>query len=205
MNATPLLGAASALGVHRAALDLAGEWVREGRAVALGEVGRAHFPVSNDIATLLETAFRHAFEVARDVGCPIVVHSADLDEAGFRELAERAREVGMPPERVVKHFARARVRREECGGVAPSYLARRELVRVVKNDPGPGSSKRTSWTTPLDPVPCSTSRRSPVGHVRSRKRFRMGPTGFRSRSLSRSRRSMDFDPKYLPGVLRDAS
>lgn len=137
VNATPLLGAASALDVHRAALDLAGEWVREGRAVALGEVGRAHFPVSNDIATLLETAFRHAFEVARDVGCPIVVHSADLDEAGFRELAERAREVGMPPERVVKHFARARVRREECGGVAPSYLARRELVRVVKNDPGP--------------------------------------------------------------------
>jgi TatD-related deoxyribonuclease len=131
------LGPAGAVEVHRAALDLAGGWVREGRAVAMGEVGRAHFAVSPEVAHAIDSAFRHAFEVARDVGCPVVVHSADLDAAGFAELAERAREVGFPVARIVKHYARARVAAVERQGVVPSYLARRELVRQVQDDPGP--------------------------------------------------------------------
>ena len=137
VNATPILGAEAALEVHRSALDLAGAWVREGRAVALGEVGRAHFPVSEEVRQIIERGFRHAFEVSRDVGCPLIVHSADLDAEGFRGLAELARQVGVPPERVVKHYARSRVPLEERGGIVPSYLARRELVAQVKTDPGP--------------------------------------------------------------------
>lgn len=137
VSAGPILGAEAALNVHRAALDLAGAWVREGRAVALGEVGRAHFPVADELTALIESGFHHAFEVARDVGCPLIVHSADLDAAGFRELAERAREAGVPPGHVVKHYARAQVRAEEVGGVVPSYLARRELVQAVRTDAGP--------------------------------------------------------------------
>jgi TatD-related deoxyribonuclease len=137
VSAAPVLGFDAALEVHCNALDLAGRWVREGRAVALGEVGRAHFPVSAELAALIESAFRHAFEVAREVGCPMVVHSTDLDARGFQELADRAREWGLAPERVVKHYARGRVPKEERSGVVASYLARRELVRQVKADPGP--------------------------------------------------------------------
>jgi len=137
VSARAAIGAEEALGLQRSALDLAGEWVRQRRAVAIGEVGRAHFPVPAEDLSLIEEAFRHAFHVAHDVGCPIVVHSGDLDAAGFRELAARAREAGVPPGRVVKHFTRARVPPGETDGVVPSYLARRELVRQVKADPGP--------------------------------------------------------------------
>ncbi|MGA8302623.1 MAG: TatD family hydrolase [Thermoplasmata archaeon] len=133
----PAVGTAAALQVHCAALDLAGAWVREGRAVALGEVGRAHFPLPPEVAETIDAAFHHALEVAREVGCPLVVHSSDLDAAGFRELAERAREVGVPPEHIVKHYARSRVPALEREGVVPSYLARRELVRAVRDDPAP--------------------------------------------------------------------
>ncbi|HTW39389.1 MAG TPA: TatD family hydrolase [Thermoplasmata archaeon] len=131
------IGLGPALEVHRASLDLAGQWVRERRAVALGEVGRAHFPVSEAEAGAIESAFRHAFEVARDVGCPLVVHSADLDAAGFAELNERAREAGLAPEKVVKHYARERRTVTELRGIAPSYVARRELVNAVVSDPAP--------------------------------------------------------------------
>jgi TatD-related deoxyribonuclease len=137
VNATPVLGPVGALELHRSALDLAGTWVREGRAVALGEVGRAHFPVSDEIAALIESGFRHALQVAHDVGCPLIVHSADLDTAGFAELAERARAAGVVPEHVVKHYARARVPPGGSAGIVPSYLARRELVKETRDDPGP--------------------------------------------------------------------
>ena len=137
VHAIPALGSETAVAVHRAALDLAGTWVREGRALAIGEVGRAHFPVSAEVGDLVEEAFRHAFEVARDVGCPMVVHSEDLDAAGYHGIAELARRAGVPPEHVVKHYARSQVPPPAREGIVPSYLAQRDLTRQAMGEPGP--------------------------------------------------------------------
>jgi TatD-related deoxyribonuclease len=131
------LGVPAALELQRRALDLAGARVREQCAVALGEVGRAHFPVSDEIARAIDESFQYALAVARDSDCPVVVHSADLDPAGFAELAELARAAGVPAGRVVKHFARHRWSEDERHGIVPSYLARRPLVRDVVRDSGP--------------------------------------------------------------------
>ncbi|MGP8158794.1 MAG: TatD family hydrolase [Thermoplasmata archaeon] len=137
VEASAKLGAPAALELHRSALDLAGRYVREKKAVALGEVGRPHFPVSEEVTAVVEQAFRHALEVARDSDCPVVVHSADLSADGLLALAALAREAGLRPDRVVKHYSRSRVPAGSAGGVVPSYLARRELVREVTNEPGP--------------------------------------------------------------------
>lgn len=137
IEAAPRIGAPAALDLHLAALDLAGAWVREHRAVALGEVGRPHFAVDASIAEAADRAFAHALAVARDVGCPAIVHSADLDPDGYRALAAEASRAGLPPGKVVKHYARHRVPPEASAGVVPSYLARRELVRDVGADPAP--------------------------------------------------------------------
>lgn len=137
VGASSQLGPRGALDLHRAALDLAGRWVREKKAVALGEVGRPHFPVEENVAAAVEEAFRHALAVAHDSDCPVVVHSADLTEEGFRELASQAREAGVRADRVVKHYTRTRIPPGTTGGVVPSYLARRELVHEVASDAGP--------------------------------------------------------------------
>jgi len=137
VTAVAQVGNARAVELHCSALDLAGRWVRERKAVALGEVGFPHFPVSDEVRDAADTVFRHALEVARDSDCPVVVHSADLDAAERTGLAERARRAGVRPDRIVKHYARARFVGRDDPGVVPSYLARRELVREVIRDPGP--------------------------------------------------------------------
>jgi len=137
VEAAKVIGLGPALELHRAALDLAGKWVRDRRAVALGEVGRPHFAVPPDVGAAAEEAFRHALRVARESDCPVVVHSEDLDASGYRELARLADDVGVPRHRVVKHYARSRLATSERSAVTPSYLARRELVRDVIHDPGP--------------------------------------------------------------------
>jgi len=131
------IGLAEAEALHRSALDLAGRAVAEGRAVAIGEVGRAHFPVNAAIAAALDRVLDHALAVARDARCPAILHSEDLDAAGYRELATRARGVGLRPERVVKHYARGRVPTPLRDGLVPSYLAARDLVDEVVGDPAP--------------------------------------------------------------------
>ena len=131
------LGRAAAVELHRRALDLAGREVREHRAVALGEVGRPHFPVAADVAGAADEAFDHALAVARDTPCPLVVHSEDLSADGYRDLAQRAAAASLPVGRVVKHFARAVASTEDLHGIVPSYLARRETVRAALDAASP--------------------------------------------------------------------
>ena len=133
----PTLGVEGALDLHRRALDLAGTWVKEHRAVALGEVGLPHFEVDAELVAAASAAFDHALAVAREVGCPAVVHSADLTPLTYGELALRGARAGLPPGRIVKHYARTRLPAQERAGIVPSYLARRDVVRDVLRDPGP--------------------------------------------------------------------
>jgi len=137
LGAAERLGLPAALELHERALDLAGRWVRDGRAVALGEVGWPHFPVPAEVEAATQSAFRHALEVARDAGCPAVVHSPDLDDAGWQGLGELADRMGLPRRRLVKHYARARREPRAEASIVPSYLAKRELVSEVLADPGP--------------------------------------------------------------------
>ena len=131
------MGLTSAVELQIQALDLAGRWVREHRAVALGEVGWPHFPVPEDRGQAARQIFRHALEVARDVGCPAVVHCEDLTPEGYRSLSAQAREVGMLPERVVKHYARTHPAPSERFGITPSFLARTETLAEALDDEGP--------------------------------------------------------------------
>ncbi len=138
-----LIGASAALGLgpavrlHEEAIALAGRWARERRAVALGEVGRPHFPVPPDVARASESLFRLALETARESAVPAVVHSEDLDAGGYLGLAELAARAGLPPDRVVKHYARAWAPPEERAGVVASFLAHRALAARSLGTPGP--------------------------------------------------------------------
>jgi TatD-related deoxyribonuclease len=135
--AAPTLGLSRALELQVDALDLAGRWVRERRAVALGEVGLPHFEVDPALANATSAAFDHALAVAHDVGCPAVVHSMDLTPADYLDLARRGVRAGLSAGRIVKHYARTRLSAVARAEIVPSYLARRELVREVLPDPGP--------------------------------------------------------------------
>lgn len=128
------LGLSAAIDLQRAALDIAGRRVAEREAVALGEVGSIHFPVEETIRAGAAQVLQHACGVARDRGCPIVVHSADLDADGFSALAGVATAMGLQPGRVVKHYARSIVPAAQRAGVVPSYLARRETVTAALSE-----------------------------------------------------------------------
>lgn len=138
-----MLSAADALGLPRAielqlqAIDLAGTWVREHRAVALGEVGWPQFPLGEERKRAARKVFQHALEVARDVDCPVVVHSEELQAAGYEDLSTLAREVGVAPSRVVKHYATTYLPAASRFGITPSFLARKDGLAAALSDPGP--------------------------------------------------------------------
>lgn len=161
VNAAPSIGLEAAETLQRQALRLAADLVLDDQAVALGEVGRAHFPVDPPIAEALDRVLVAALETARDVGCPAVLHTEDLEAEGYRDIALHARNVGFSLDRLVKHYARTYRPPAERVGIIPSFLAKREVLLDALADPGPwfletdflDDPSRPGTVLPLETIP----------------------------------------------------
>lgn len=125
---------AEAYGLERAeeimmeGMELAARDVREGRAVAIGEVGRPHFPVPEGIREASDRVLLRGMELAREASCPVIIHceSEEWTDASLADLADRA---GLDRGMVVKHSSPPWVTEGETHGVMPSIPASRSNVR----------------------------------------------------------------------------
>ena len=111
------------------AMDIAGEFVKEGKAIALGEVGRPHFPVSKEIWDASKRILAHGMSLAKELDCAIVLHTESATTATMRELAEMADKAGLQRSRVVKHYCPPLVLEEENSGLMPSVLAGKDATK----------------------------------------------------------------------------
>jgi len=122
-------GLARAKEIMLAGMDLAAEYVRDGKALAIGEVGRPHFPVSADELAASNDIMFHAMRLARENGCAVVLHTESASPASMKEIAEMADRAGLPRHRVVKHYSPPLILPEENHGLMPSVLSGRDAVK----------------------------------------------------------------------------
>jgi TatD-related deoxyribonuclease len=114
-----------------AGMEVAASLVREGRAIALGEIGRPHFPVPPELLAASNEVLERGMALAREAGCAVILHAEDPTEATFREWTAMAARAGLPAEKVVKHHATPIVAAGERTGVWPSLLAREDVVTAA--------------------------------------------------------------------------
>lgn len=131
------LGLARAVGAMRRGMELAADLVREGTATALGEIGRPHFRVASDLWTASNEVMQYGMDLAKDVGCAVVLHTEDPTPSTFEEFGRMADAVGLPRAKVVKHHAPPLVLPEETHGIVPSVLAREDHLREALRKGGP--------------------------------------------------------------------
>ena len=130
-----LLGFQRRLGLERAkdlmiaGMDIAAEYVRGGRALAIGEVGRPHFDVPDGIWQASNEILLHGMSLARETDCAIVLHTESGTAETMRELAEMADVAGLSRDRVVKHYSPPAILPEENSGLMPSVLAGKDAVK----------------------------------------------------------------------------
>lgn len=110
-------------------MEIAAEYVREGRAIAVGEVGRPHFPVSKEVWDVSNEIMFHAMGLAKQVGCAIVLHTESATPENMRDLSVMAERAGMDRSKVVKHYCPPLVLPGENFGLMPSVLAGREATK----------------------------------------------------------------------------
>ncbi len=121
-------GLARAVEVMKGGMEEAQKVVLEGHAVAIGEIGRPHFPVPPDIWEASNDIMGYGMELARDASCPVVLHTESSDPTVMLDLAQRADMAGLSREKVVKHYSPPLVLEEENHGLFPSVLASKPAI-----------------------------------------------------------------------------
>jgi TatD-related deoxyribonuclease len=117
-----------AVALMRKGVDIAAGLVQEGMVVALGEVGRPHFPVPEEIMEASNGVMVYAMERARDVGCPVTLHTESATEEIFVFLAGLADKVGLDRGKVIKHFSPPLVDEKVNQGLFPSVVASKDAI-----------------------------------------------------------------------------
>jgi TatD-related deoxyribonuclease len=132
-----LLEIEKALGLEKAVqlmmegVEIASQYVRDGRALAIGEMGRPHFPVSTEVWNVSNEIMFHGMRLAKEVGCAIVLHTESTTLESMKELGLMADKAGLPRSRVVKHYCPPFVLPEENFGLMPSVLAGKDASKAA--------------------------------------------------------------------------
>lgn len=122
-------GIGKAESIMKHGMKIAADLVASGKADAIGEIGRPHFDVSEEIREASDRILMYGMELASQNCCPVIVHSESGSPELMRELSEAARSASLDPGMVIKHFSPPLVRDDETYGIFPSIPASKRSVR----------------------------------------------------------------------------
>jgi len=119
--------------IMKKGMDEAAILCEEKKCIGIGEIGRPHFPVDAQAVTDSNEILKYGMTKAKDVGCPVILHTESTTPEQCKELMEMGRDVGLPADKIVKHFAPPLINDDENFGLMPSVLAsKKNIVAAIK-------------------------------------------------------------------------
>ncbi|AGI48534.1 putative metal-dependent hydrolase (urease superfamily) [Thermoplasmatales archaeon BRNA1] len=109
-------------------MDDAAKAIQEGKAVAIGEVGRPHFECPDDIWDASNRVLLHGMQLAKENDVPVIIHCENADDTDL-SLSRLAARAGLDPSLVIKHSSLPLVTEEETHGVMPSIPASKKYIK----------------------------------------------------------------------------
>ncbi|MBQ70109.1 MAG: hypothetical protein CMA65_01285 [Euryarchaeota archaeon] len=116
---------------YRHSIDAALEFINEGKAHAIGEVGRPHWPVSERVLELSNLLLDETMHLAAQEGLPLQLHVEGESEETYPDLAQRAIKQGMDLVKLVRHYAPPDVSLQSTHGLTPSVLIGKGAIEKV--------------------------------------------------------------------------
>jgi len=125
---TEKFGREAAVTIMKKGMEEASRLCEEKQCIAIGEIGRPHFPVDEQVLIDSNDILQYGMSLAKNVGVPVVLHTETTTPAQCQELVSLGKTVGLSPDRIVKHFAPPLITKEENSGLMPSVLASRKNI-----------------------------------------------------------------------------
>jgi len=144
------LGMDEATQLHIDSVALALEYCAEGEAVALGEVGRPHYPVSEEIWGAANEQLETVMRMASQANVPLQLHVEENGAQTNEELAKICDRSGFMRQRAVHHYAPANVSESFTNGLSSSVSMGKDSLSLIMETYRHCSSTWTMETDYLD-------------------------------------------------------
>jgi TatD-related deoxyribonuclease len=122
------LGRNKTIALMKSGIDLAAQLCAEKKCIAIGEIGRPHFPVDDETLVDSNEILEYGMQQAHDVGVPVVLHTESTTPEQCKELVDRGKKEGLPAHMIIKHFAPPLIYPKENYGLVPSVLSSKKNI-----------------------------------------------------------------------------
>jgi len=112
-----------AVEIMKNGMDYAAFLCEEKQCIAIGEIGRPHFMVDEQVIDDSNEILLYGMGKAKDVDAPVVLHTESATSDQCKELVEMGKKTGLPAGKIVKHYSPPLILRSENYGLMPSVLA----------------------------------------------------------------------------------
>ena len=135
------LGLEESTELHIQAVDLALEYIDSGLANCLGEVGRPHYPVNEEIWEESNKMLLEIMSMASSAKTSVQLHVEDNNEDTCLELSQICRPAGFPIDRAIRHYAPPNVSSDFTHGLSATVNVGKgsveSLVETVSKSSAP--------------------------------------------------------------------
>jgi len=118
----------TAIDIMKRGMDEAARLCEEKKCVAIGEIGRPHFPVDKQVFDDSNEILFYGMQKAKDAGVPVVLHTESTTPENCKEFVEMGKKAGLPSHKIVKHFSPPLIKNDENFGLMPSVLATKKNI-----------------------------------------------------------------------------
>ena len=117
--------------LHLEAIKLALEYISKGDAVCLGEVGRPHYPVDENIWEASNSLLLEIMKLAAKAEVSIQLHVEDNGEKTYSDLAKLCDEASLPRYLAIRHYAPADISEEFTHGLSATVSVGKGSIQKI--------------------------------------------------------------------------
>jgi len=117
-----------AIEIMKKGMDEAAELCAEHKCIAIGEIGRPHFPVDEQSIVDSNEVLFYGMQKAREVDVPVVLHTESTTPSQCKELVGIGKKAGLAADKIVKHYSPPLILESENYGLIPSVLASKKNI-----------------------------------------------------------------------------
>lgn len=121
-------GRTTTLELMKQGMDQAATLCEEKKCIAIGEIGRPHFPVDPQVLIDSNEILSYGMQRASEIDVPVVLHTETTTSAQCKELVNMGKKVGLSSDKIIKHFAPPLIFPEENFDLMPSVLASKKNI-----------------------------------------------------------------------------
>lgn len=127
----PELGIEASSELHLEAVTLALEYIDSGHAHCLGEVGRPHYPVREEIWERANDLLLEILSMASSSRTSVQLHVEENGHTTYNELSQLCISSGISPERAIRHFAPPNVSADFTHGLSATVNVGKGSVETI--------------------------------------------------------------------------